>query len=71
MTAAEYSIDFMGAQGVGMGAVLMDLAGAYRDTPHPRVESLAEFVIECCNPSALTRGMAVVTGRAATLTLDV
>lgn len=38
-----YSIDFLGAQGVGMGAVLMDLAGAYRDTPYPRVESLAEF----------------------------
>jgi putative hydrolase of the HAD superfamily len=38
-----YSIDFVGAQGVGMGAVLMDLAGAYRDTPYPRVESLAEL----------------------------
>jgi len=38
-----YSIDFLGAQGVGMGAVLMDVAGAYRDTPYPRVESLREF----------------------------
>jgi len=40
-----YSIDFLGAQGVGMRAVLMDLAGAYRHTPYPRVESLAE--LEC------------------------
>jgi len=37
VTAAEYSIDFLGAQEVGMGAILMDLAGAYRDTPYPRV----------------------------------
>ena len=38
-----YSIDFLGAQGVGMRAVLMDLAGTYRHTPYPRVESLAEL----------------------------
>lgn len=38
-----YSIDFVGAQAVGMGAVLIDIAGAYRDTAYPRVESLAEL----------------------------
>lgn len=38
-----YSIDFVGAQAVGMGAVLIDVAGAYRDTAYPRVESLAEL----------------------------
>jgi len=38
-----YSIDFLGAQGVNMRAVLMDLAGAYRHTPYPRVVSLAEL----------------------------
>ena len=38
-----YSIDFIGAQAVGMGAVLMDIAGAYRGTAYPRVESLAEL----------------------------
>jgi putative hydrolase of the HAD superfamily len=38
-----YSIDFVGAQAAGMGAVLIDVAGAYRDTAHPRVESLAEL----------------------------
>jgi putative hydrolase of the HAD superfamily len=38
-----YSIDFVGAQAAGMGAVLMDVAGAYRDTAYPRVESLAEL----------------------------
>jgi len=34
-----YSIDFLGAQGVGMRAVLMDLAGTYRHTPYPRVQT--------------------------------
>jgi putative hydrolase of the HAD superfamily len=38
-----YSIDFIGAQAAGMGAVLIDIAGAYRDTAYPRVESLAEL----------------------------
>ncbi|MBZ5630001.1 MAG: HAD family hydrolase [Acidobacteriia bacterium] len=38
-----FSVDFLGAQGVGMRAVLMDVAGAYRDTPYPRVETLAEL----------------------------
>jgi len=47
VTAAEYSIDFLGAQGVGMGAILMDLASAYRDRPYPRAELLAEFGNNC------------------------
>lgn len=38
-----FSVDFLGAQNVGMEAVLMDLAGAYRGTPLPRVESLTEL----------------------------
>ena len=38
-----YSVDFMGAQGVGMEAVLMDVAGTYRETSLPRVESLEEL----------------------------
>ncbi len=49
-TAAEsiylgdvYSLDYLGAKGVGMAAALMDVSGSYRDTGHPRVESLEEF----------------------------
>jgi putative hydrolase of the HAD superfamily len=38
-----YSIDFVGAQAAGMHAVLMDVAGAYRDSGHPRIESLTEL----------------------------
>jgi HAD superfamily hydrolase (TIGR01509 family) len=36
-----YSVDYLGATGAGMHAVLMDVAGAYRDKGVPRVESLA------------------------------
>ncbi len=38
-----YSIDLVGAQRSGMAAILMDISGAYRDTPYPRVESLVEL----------------------------
>jgi len=38
-----YSVDFLGAQGVRMRAVLMDVAGAYPHTPYPRVGSLVEL----------------------------
>ena len=38
-----YSVDYLGAKRVGMGAVLMDVAGAYSDAGFPRVESLEEF----------------------------
>ncbi len=38
-----YSVDFVGAQRSGMAAILMDLSGAYRETPYPRVESLVEL----------------------------
>lgn len=39
-----YSIDYRGATGAGMQAVLFDVPGAYRDKGLPRVESLAELV---------------------------
>jgi HAD superfamily hydrolase (TIGR01549 family) len=38
-----YSVDYIGATKVGMQAILMDLAGAYRDDGLPRVESLPEL----------------------------
>ena len=38
-----YSIDYLGASNVGMQAVLLDVAGAYRDRDLPRVESLAQL----------------------------
>jgi putative hydrolase of the HAD superfamily len=38
-----YSVDYLGATGVGMKAILMDVPGAYRDKGVPRVESLAEL----------------------------
>ncbi len=40
-----YSVDYLGATGAGMKAVLMDVPGAYRDKEVPRVESLAELRI--------------------------
>src|SRR5579864_7543088 len=36
-----YSVDYVGARGAGMQAVLFDVAGAYRNRNLPRVESLA------------------------------
>jgi HAD superfamily hydrolase (TIGR01549 family) len=38
-----YSVDYIGARNAGMDAVLFDVAGAYREQPFPRVESLAEL----------------------------
>ena len=38
-----YSVDYVGARGAGMQAVLFDLAGAYRDREVPWVESLTQF----------------------------
>jgi putative hydrolase of the HAD superfamily len=38
-----YSVDYLGATGAGMQAILMDIPGAYRDKGLPRVESLAEL----------------------------
>lgn len=35
-----YSVDYVGARDAGMHAVLLDVAGAYRDREVPRVESL-------------------------------
>jgi len=39
-----YSVDYRGAKGAGMDAVLFDVCGAYREKGLPRVESLAELV---------------------------
>jgi len=38
-----YSVDYLGATGAGMQAMLMDIPGAYRDKGVPRVESLLEL----------------------------
>src|ERR1700733_12738119 len=38
-----YSVDYVGARGVGMDAVLFDVAGAYRDRGVPRARSLGEL----------------------------
>ena len=35
-----YSVDFVGARGVGMAALLMDAAGVYAGTDYPRVTAL-------------------------------
>ena len=39
-----YSVDYLGAIGAGMQAMLMDVAGAYRDKGVPRVQSLEELL---------------------------
>jgi HAD superfamily hydrolase (TIGR01509 family) len=38
-----HSIDYVGATGVGMSAVLFDVSGAYKNDGAPRVESLEEL----------------------------
>jgi HAD superfamily hydrolase (TIGR01509 family) len=38
-----YSVDYVGATGAGMQAILMDVSGAYRDKGLPRIESLEEL----------------------------
>jgi putative hydrolase of the HAD superfamily len=38
-----YSVDYLGATGAGMRAILMDVPGAYREKGLPRVESLEEL----------------------------
>jgi FMN phosphatase YigB (HAD superfamily) len=38
-----YSVDYLGATGAGMHAILMDVAGAYTGKGVPRVESLEEL----------------------------
>lgn len=38
-----YSVDYLGATRAGMQAILFDVAGTYRDTSLPRVESLEEL----------------------------
>jgi putative hydrolase of the HAD superfamily len=39
-----YSVDYLGATGAGMQAILMDVPGAYLDKGVPRVESLEELL---------------------------
>jgi len=38
-----YSVDYLGATGAGIQAILMDIPGAYLDKDLPRVETLEEF----------------------------
>ncbi|MGA8620029.1 MAG: HAD family hydrolase [Candidatus Sulfotelmatobacter sp.] len=38
-----YSVDYVGASNTGMDAVLLDVAGAYRDCELPRVDSLKQL----------------------------
>jgi putative hydrolase of the HAD superfamily len=38
-----YSVDYIGATGAGMQAILMDVPGAYRNKGLPRVETLEEL----------------------------
>jgi HAD superfamily hydrolase (TIGR01509 family) len=38
-----YSVDYLGATGVGMQGMLFDIVGAYKDKRVPRVESLEEL----------------------------
>ena len=38
-----YSVDYLGATRAGMQAILFDVAGTYRESGLPRVESLEEF----------------------------
>ena len=38
-----YSVDYLGARAAGMQAVLFDVAGAYRESEFPRVQSLSEL----------------------------
>jgi HAD superfamily hydrolase (TIGR01509 family) len=40
-----YSVDYLGARNSGMDAVLLDVAGAYRERELPRVESLEQLEI--------------------------
>ena len=44
-----YSVDYLGATGAGMQALLMDVPGAYREKGLPRVESLNELEIALRN----------------------
>jgi HAD superfamily hydrolase (TIGR01509 family) len=38
-----YSVDYLGATGAGMQAILFDVSGAYRESGLPRVESLEDL----------------------------
>jgi HAD superfamily hydrolase (TIGR01549 family) len=38
-----YSVDYVGARNAGMQAILLDVAGAYRDQDFPRIDSLEDL----------------------------
>lgn len=38
-----YAVDYVGARSAGMQAILFDMAGTYKETEFPRVESLNEL----------------------------
>ncbi len=38
-----YSVDYLGARAAGMSAIILDVAGVYRETALPRADSLAEL----------------------------
>jgi len=44
-----YSVDYLGATGAGMQAILMDVPGAYQDRGVPRVDSLQDLQIALRN----------------------
>jgi putative hydrolase of the HAD superfamily len=45
-----YSVDYLGATGAGMKAILFDVSGAYRGRGLPRVESLEQLEAALRNP---------------------
>lgn len=53
-----YSVDYLGATNAGMQAILFDVAGAYRDRPEPRVESLEQLEEWLNSPSAAVKSSA-------------
>ena len=49
-----YSVDYLGATGAGMQAILMDVPGAYREKGVPRVQSLEELQLVLRNGESAT-----------------
>jgi putative hydrolase of the HAD superfamily len=53
-----YSVDYIGARNAGMQAILFDVAGAYRQRPEPRVESLEQLEDWLDSPSHAVKSSA-------------
>lgn len=51
-----YSLDYLGATGAGMRAVLFDVCGAYKDDGLPTVASLEELRVALPESGAMERG---------------